>query len=217
MGRDGSAAAGMYARQTGAAAEAVYYMRSPYIIADAEFSGDFTRNNPGDSIKVFISNNGATWKQVYGADQVGSFVVKGHNISKTFNVSKNYPAGLVTPFGHYEYWIKIELYAENDPADSVVRDFSLKTTVQLNQFSLPQLWPGRNMIMVDAELADDTSLVVTYVWDDLAGNDKRNSVLVTSTPYEYEIFTEGNVWNDVVLKKITIAAHQHHYQVGVAM
>ncbi len=199
-------AAGIFAKSPGILAEAVYYVRSPYIISDAEFSGNFTRKNPGDSIKVFISNDGENWKQVYKADKLGSFTIREHNIAESFNVRKKYPPGLITPFGHYEYLVKIELYAQNDITDSAVRDFSLKTIVQLNQFSMPQLWPGRNKITVEGDISNDTSLVVTYVWNDLTGSDKRNSVLVTGTPFSYEILTEADVWKDIVVKKITIEA-----------
>jgi len=197
----------LHTATTGATGTAIFSIKSPYIIADASISGSFMRQNAGDSIVISISNDdGATWDAVYTASGTGTLTVQNHNISRSFDVSESYPSGMITPFGHYDYLLKIELYAETDIRDCGIDSLTISTVTQHNIFSLPQLWPGSNNISVSGTIGADTSLRVTYVWNDKMGNDRENVTVVESTPYTYEILTDGDVWGDVVCRSVSIEA-----------
>jgi len=186
---------------------AIIRISSPYIISDAWISGKFVRNTRDDKIIISISiDGGKHWKEVYRADKTGIFSIEKHSITTKFNPDKNYPPGLITPFGHYSYLLKIKMEAANEVSDCGIYDLSITTITQHNIFSLPQLWPGKNIITVTGEIAPDTSLRITYVWDDLMGKERRNVAIVESTPYRYEILTDGEKWEDVICKSITIEA-----------
>ena len=186
---------------------AIFKISTPYIISDAWVSGTLVRKNSSDDIAFYISvDGGETWRQVYQASQTGTFTLDNFNIAEKFNVTGSYPSGLITPFGHYEYLFKIELKASNNISDCGIENLTITTITQHNIFSLPQLWPGKNTITVTGDIGLDTSLRITYVWDDLMGQERKNVAVVEDTPYSYEIITAGNKWEDVVCKSITIEA-----------
>ena len=186
---------------------AIIRISSPYIISDAWISGKFVRNTRDDKIVISISvDGGKHWKEVYRADKIGIFNIEKHKIATKFNPEENYPSGLITPFGHYEYLLKIKMEAASKISDCGIYNLSITTITQHNIFSLPQLWPGKNIITVTGEIAPDTSLRITYVWDDRMGKERRNVAIVENTPYKYEILTDGEKWEDVICKSITIEA-----------
>ncbi|MCX7591521.1 MAG: HEAT repeat domain-containing protein [Kiritimatiellae bacterium] len=84
------------------------------------------------------------------------------------------------------------------------RELKLIVITQHNLFSLPQLWPGRNLITVSAELPPSVALRITYEWDDVAGQNKRNITVVEKAPHTYEIVAAGRQWEDVVCRSLNI-------------
>ncbi|MFO7899900.1 MAG: HEAT repeat domain-containing protein, partial [Planctomycetota bacterium] len=116
------------------------------------------------------------------------------------------PKDFASPFGRYAYRVKLELIAREQAEDCAVDDIAFTTDVQQNLFSLPQLQPGRNRITVRGDLADDAALRVTYVWDDPAGEGRRNVTVVEQAPYTYEIVAAGRKWEDVICRSITVDA-----------
>ncbi|KPJ69811.1 hypothetical protein AMJ44_02225 [candidate division WOR-1 bacterium DG_54_3] len=196
--------------KAGITGTAIYEITTPYIIADASISGTFIRKTASDSIVISVSNNrGATWREVCRTNQIGTFDLTDVNIAEKFDVTQTYPPGLITPFGHYDYLLRIDIYANNGVTDCGIDTLTVKTVTQHNIFSLPQLWPGSNSITVSGEIGSDTSTRVTYVWNDKMGNNRENVTVIESPPYTYEILTDGLVWEDVVCKSIKIEALPH--------
>jgi hypothetical protein len=185
---------------------AIWKITSPWIISDAEFSLTGVRNSANDSIIISISNNGTDWDTVYTETGTGSITVNNNNINTTFTVTESYPSGLITPFGHYDYYFRVQLTAASDTSHCGINTLTIKTWTQHNIFSLPQLWPGSNNITVSGTIDSDTSIRVTYLWNDNMGNNRENVTVIESPPYAYEILTDGLVWEDVVCKSIKIEA-----------
>ncbi len=190
----------------GTTGTAIWKITTPWIISDAEFSLTGVRNSASDSIVISISNNGTDWKMVYEESDTGNITVNNKNINETFNVTGSYPTDLITPFGHYDYYFRVQLYAASNTPDCGLDTLTIKTWTQHNLFSLPQLWPGSNNIAVSGTIESDTSIRVAYMWDDNMGNNRENVTVIESTPYTYEIMTDGSIWEDVVCKSIKIEA-----------
>ena len=106
----------------------------------------------------------------------------------------------VTDFTTVKGWytFKVRMSGENENPNLII-----KTWTQHNIFSLPQLWPGRNRITVSGTVDSNVTTVITYNWIDNGGA-KTNVTEVQSTPYTYEILTDGDVWQNVVCQNVTI-------------
>ncbi len=189
---------------------AVWSFQTPYIISDVEVELDFERKNAEDAVLIHLSlDDGQNWKKVWEcpADLIGAKKLK-VNICEKYKVTAKTksPTDLNSPFGRYHYKLKLELVARGRPEDCRVKGIVLRTTVQQNFYSLPQLQPGKNKITVNGTLLAGTALKVTYVWDDPVGHNRRNVAVVEKTPYIYEIVAGGKKWEDCVSKSITIEA-----------
>jgi hypothetical protein len=182
----------------------IFKIKTPYIISDAQVGGTFFRKTPEDKLNISVSNDGQNWKYVWQASQTGRMNLGGQSIAGKFNIYSSVPANFISPFGRYDYYLKIEMQAVRSVSDVGVNSITIRTTLQHNIFSLPQLWPGRNRIDVNSAIAQDTSLKITYEWQDLMGASRKNVAIVEQTPYRYEILTSGNRWNDVIVKSIII-------------
>lgn len=188
-------------------ATAIFLVQSPYIISDARVSGSFYRRTSADAIALSVSTDlGKSWKTAWQASQTGNFVLENFGIAEKFNIYKAVPAGLISPFGRYRYLLKLEIAASANIADVGVNSLTITTITQHNVFSLPQLWPGENRITVSGSVLPDTSLRITYSWQDLLGIDRKSVALVENTPYTYVINTAGEKWEDVINKEIRIEA-----------
>ncbi len=197
--------------KTGKAATAVWHFRSPYIISQANAKVRFFRQTAHDLIRLYLSiDNGLTWVSIWTCpdDAVGSKEVV-IPIGEKFAVSEKGaapPKNFQSPFGRYAYRLKLELIASGKPKSCQVNGIEFENTVQLNMFSLPQLQPGKNSILVRGNIEPGEALQITYVWDDPKGRDRRNVTVVEALPFEYEINTAGEQWEDCVCKSITIEA-----------
>jgi hypothetical protein len=195
----------LHPSSTGVTGTAILKIQTPHIISDCWIDGTFYRKGPQDMIRVSISTDeGSTWKAVWEADTTGSIELNNLNFCEKFNIYSDPPGGLISPFGRYEYLLKLEISASNQVTDCGVDELKINTVTQHNLFSLPQLWPGRNQLTVTGEIADDTSLRVTYNWSDEMGSERVNIAIIEETPYTYEIITAGDVWEDVVCNSIKI-------------
>ena len=197
----------LHLRTAGQPGSVIFKIETPYIISDAWFSGHFYRKGPGDRLTMYISvDSGNSWDRVWQADRTGHSDENDIGICKKFDVYKHVPAGLITPFGHYSFLLKLEMKSSGATRDVGVDSLKITTVTQHNIFSLPQLWPGRNLITVDGNLSRDSALRVTYRWKDLLGHERQNIAVVEDAPYTYEIVTSGNKWEDVVAKSISVEA-----------
>ncbi|MBW1927360.1 MAG: HEAT repeat domain-containing protein [Deltaproteobacteria bacterium] len=110
-----------------------------------------------------------------------------------------------TPFGRYDYLLRIELLAQEEVVSCGIEKLRLQTVFQHDLFALPMLHPGRNRITVRGEIKGRNSLVVRYEWEDSEKEVKAQSVEVTQLPFQYEILTKGSKWEDVVCRSLTIS------------
>jgi HEAT repeat protein len=184
----------------------VYKFSYPYIISDASLSGTFIRKNPGDNLAISISNDRVKWKNIWSAESTGNISLSNLNINEKFDISGSYPADLITPFGHYDYYVKIEFSAAQNISDCGIENLTFETTTQHNIFSLPQLWPVDNEMTVSGNLSANSALRITYEWDDLQGAARRNIVELENLPYSYQIKADGTKWEDVRSKALLIEA-----------
>lgn len=192
-------------------ATAVWCFRTPYIISDAEVRLKVFRKTSQEKVRMCLSaDDGKTWKTVWECpdDIVGEkeIVVP---ICDKFEVSEKGsapPGDFNSPFGRYTYWLKLELFASGQPDDCSVEAIGFENTVQLNLYSLPQLHPGKNKILIRGGIEPGEAVRISYVWDDPTGKDRRNVIHVEESPYTYEIVAGGIRWEDCICKSITIEA-----------
>jgi hypothetical protein len=205
----GLAAGKLMPADAGKPATAVWRVRTPYIVSDAEVAMT-VHHRPGDAVHLYLSvDEGKTWERVWALPvehKSGEKVTV--NICPTFEVKQNTnpPKDFRSPFGRYAYRLKLELLARRRPEDCRVEAITFTTTVQQNFYALPQLQPGRNRITVRGRLAKGAALKVTYVWDDPEGRARRNVTVVETLPASYEIVAAGKRWEDCVCKSVTIEA-----------
>lgn len=192
-------------------AAATWQFCIPYIISDASVRINFFRRSSGDLLRLKLSvDKGQTWKTVWECPED----VVGQNdimvpICEKYAVSEKGPAppdDFVSPFGRYAYLLKLEMFSADRPEDCRVEAIDFENTVQLNIYSLPQLHPGKNKITVRGTIDPGQALMVTYVWDDPSGKERRNVTRVEQTPFTYEIIAAGMKWKNCVCRSITIEA-----------
>ncbi|MFP3982476.1 MAG: HEAT repeat domain-containing protein [Desulfurivibrionaceae bacterium] len=193
--------------RTGQPSELVYRVNYPYIVSNALVSGEFYRQHEQDSLSILISvDHGDTWHQVWEAQETGQISLKDLDICREFDIYDEEEDNKGTPFGRYDYLVKIVMQAEGE-ADAVgIDSLQLKTTVQHNIFALPQLWPGENLIKVDGDFDEGIGLRISYTWQDKSGKDRRNSVWTGTSPYVYDIIADGEKWEDVRCRTLTFEA-----------
>jgi len=194
----------------GKRASAEWDFRTPYIISDAQVRLCLFRRSPEDRISLHLSvDGGESFEPVW---QCPSELTGRRDVivpvCEKFTVTGEAepPEGFHSPFGRYDYRLKLVLQAEREPADCRVDRISFETVAQQNYFALPQLQPGRNRITVRGSLPENTALKVTYVWDDPQGEGRKNVTLVETVPHTYEIIAAGERWEDCVCKSIAVEA-----------
>lgn len=191
--------------QVGTPASILFKFESPYIISDSWLDLDLFRESTGDQLSVSISNDMVNYKTIWNATGVGNIRISHLNLSQKFDIYSDYPSGLITPFGHYDFYLKIDMNAKSSISSIGVNELNLTVITQNNYFVLPQLWPVSNIIKITGNVYEDTSLRVTYNWNDLKGA-RLNQVIVEDTPFEYQIMADGTSWNDVVCNNLTVEA-----------
>jgi len=202
---------GLQPEIAGKPASAVWRIRSPYIIARAAVELEGRRASKADTIRLLLSvDEGTTWTPVWEAAQVGRAASGPVDICPTYTVTMKAPRprGVVSPFGRYAYRVKLEIQAKGKPADVSVSRLAFHTVVQHNVYALPQLHPGRNRITVMGNLDPKSALEITYLWDDLTDQGRRNVTIIEDTPCTYEILADGKRWNDVVCRSLSVRAIQ---------
>ena len=123
----------------------------------------------------------------------------------SYSVIKS-PASTTPAFGRFDYYLKIEMRSDVSTTDVGLDSLTINNFVQLNFYSLPQLWPVYNTITASGTIASDTTLKVTYDWNDLIGNNRLNVVEVEDSPYAYQVRADGTAWSSVRVNSIKIEA-----------
>jgi hypothetical protein len=184
----------------------IFGISLPYVISDAWLDARVIRDNLGDEIRFSISiDGGHTWRTFWEpGNELGIINLEKVNFCIPFNPDQQGPPKIITPFGRYDYLFKIEMKATEKITSCGLESFSLVTVFQHNLFSLPMLWPGRNKITVRGDLNPKSMLKLTYVWEDPKGRGKTHIEKITTTPFQFEIVTRGNKWEDIICRSIKI-------------
>jgi len=188
----------VHPKTASANSEFVVEIKSPYIIADAWIDAEFVRLAAGDQLSIALSTDGgATWETKWQASTTGDISLAQQNIAEKFDVYQPFPAGLVSPFGRYDYLLKVSMQAGGAISDVGVNKLKITTVTQHNMFSLPQVWPGKNTVTVSGDVPDGSALRVTYNWDDLAGAGRSIVAVVEAPPFAFDVNALGSAWEDV--------------------
>ena len=192
--------------KAGELASAVWRIRSPYVIAGATVEIGASVGGEKDIARLLLSvDEGKTWKTVW--EPIPACHNYTMDICPTYTVTMKAdpPKDFVSPFGRYSYLLKLELRAEK-PREVGISRLVFRTVVQHNVYALPQLQPGRNRITVSGALDPTAALVVTYLWDDKQGKERKHGAYIESTPFTYDILTDGAAWNDVLCQSVSVRA-----------
>ena len=186
---------------------AIFRISLPYVISDAWLEAKVKRKNLSDMIRFLISvDGGRNWRSIWEADKkVGIIDLHKVNFCDPFDISKKEKPTKITPFGRYDFLMKIEMKSSRHVSDCGLEELSVVTVFQHNMFSLPMLWPGTNQITVSGELEPQSRLQITYVWDDAKGKARKHTVETGSTPFHYEILAKGRKWGDVACRSMEIS------------
>jgi len=204
---NGLASPQVHPKTASANSEFVVEIKSPYIIADAWIDADFVRLSAGDQLSIAVSTDGgATWKSKWQASTTGNISLAQQNIAEKFDVYQPFPAGLISPFGRYDYLLKVSMQAGGAISDVGVNKLKITTVTQHNMFSLPQVWPGKNTMTVNGDVPNGSALRVTYNWDDLAGAGRSIVAVVEAPPFAFDVNALGNAWEDVRSRSIIYEA-----------
>lgn len=167
----------------------VYTVSSPYIISGGRLQGRLSGDGWQPLVRCLVSvDSGTSWEAIW--DNSKDRKNKGVDI----DLSKiNSP-----PVGRYNYQLKWTVEPE-DVEDTVISDFHLKTIVQHNIFSLPQLFPGSNTVSVDGTLENGAVLELTWQWRNRTGRKSLHRTRINRLPYSYEIMVPGRRTGDITL------------------
>jgi HEAT repeat protein len=207
--QQGLAAGKLMPAAAGKTGIAIWHFRTPYITVESAVNLKAFRKTENDVLALSLSvDNGKTWKECWRApaDQTGQrdFLVKLDQKFKVVPRKWKVPKDFNSPFGRYAYRLKLEITAAGQPEDCRVESIDFQSLVQQNIFALPQLQPGRNKISVRGNLAQGAALQITYLWDDPAGQDRKNVTVLEKLPHTYEIIAAGKQWKDCRCKSINV-------------
>ncbi len=186
-----------------AADEKILDVKIPYVISAAllDFSGRVEQ--PGGYFRVSLSTDGGkSWKRLWQTEKgrEGVFRTEQMDFCPTFDPYTTKTVEEITPFGRYDYKLKVEM-------DGIrLDDFEVTTIFQHNLFALPMLWPGGNRISVSGTIIPNTGLNVSYLWDDSREEGRLHAGGVASLPADYVIVTDGTTWKDVHTRSLLIEA-----------
>ena len=194
----------LHPSKTGEKGVAIFKVSLPYIVSDAWVKASIVRESLKDEIRFSFSvDDGQTWRTIWEAGkELGSFNLDHVSFCETFDPAQKDPPKGITPFGRYEYLVKIELKAAVKKTSCGLENFSIVTVFQHNLFSLPMLWPGPNIITLRGDLDPNSMLRVTYVWDDVQSKERMHTVTIKTLPFQYEILAKGKKWEDVVCRSL---------------
>ncbi len=184
-------------------AEKILDVEIPYVISAAFLNFSGRVEQPDGYFRVSLSTDGgASWKSLWQTEKgrEGDFQLEQMDYCPTFNPRTTKRVEEITPFGRYDYKLKVEM------AGCRLDDFEVTTVFQHNIFALPMLWPGENRISVNGSTAPGTALKVSYLWDDARGQDHRHEGNLTSLPAQYVIKSDGLAWKDVRTRRLRIEA-----------
>ncbi len=200
--------------KTGAPAELVYLVQTPYVIANGAIAGNF-RTGKGDTVRVSVAR--ADWREVeYTLDQVvpakpdWKVIWTSDGEGRQLMRLREADLGLR---GEYKFLVKVEMTATTSPPLVGIDDLGFVLRFQEGVMALPRLLPGKNVIRVTAgKIQPDYNLHVTYIWDDAKGQEHEAAKTVDKVPFEFEIQAAGTQPADVRSRAVILQAVYHGEQ-----
>ncbi len=170
-------------------AEAVFHVKIPFYLTDANISGDFTRTNPGDVAMIQVSPDGTTWNTVWTDTQIGTMSLTNFNLRTSV-------------YGTWEYYIKVVLSVAPGGAknDAGVSNLDINTTFDHNKGAMAYLDKGTNHLTFTFDNPQDLAaanarIALTYKWKEFDGTgwtiDRSLVKYVTSSPAAVTIDVGG--------------------------
>jgi hypothetical protein len=167
-------------------AEVVFKVDSSFYMTDGWIDGTFYRTRSADVVRVYVSDNGINWTQVWDDPQTGATTIRIDIRSQVFSFSS--------------YWVKIEMYADADITDVGVSDLVISSIIEHNKGAMAYLDKGVNNISVTldnpGDLAAGVAFKVTYQWKEYDGADwtidRQESQYITASPTNFSITTGGS-------------------------
>ncbi len=137
---------------TGRPAFVVYKVHSPYLISGGWVEATFLRQTAADQVSVKVSaDNGLNWTNIPVPPGTGSSAQR---------------LGLRdTIAGHFDYLLRLEFMAAQNPANAGLEKLRVKTIVNINPFTLPALKPGTNLLTVSIGEQLDTITIYPDLQD----------------------------------------------------
>ncbi|MCD6292966.1 MAG: HEAT repeat domain-containing protein [Deltaproteobacteria bacterium] len=208
VARAGEKSPNLHPRVAGEKSSLVFKVSLPYVIADAWLDLRGCRTSNDDMINFFVSvDGGKSWCPIWHAeDKPGRFSRQKINFCRSFDPANKKKPSFITPFGRYDYLLKVEMLAHDEPYGCGLDSLSVTTVFQHNLFALPMLHPGENQISVNGKLREGISLKVSYVWNDSRKKRQTNTTEVNGLPFECQIKTKGKKWDEVKCASLSIAA-----------
>jgi len=166
----------------------VFRIDCPFYLTDAWIDGTFYRNDTGDANRILFSDNGTSWTPVWTNDATGSTQLNQFSLRNA----------VYELFG--EYWIKIELDADDAITDAGLTDLVITTVFQHNKGAMAYLDKGLNNITVTLDnpqdLVSGVAFKVTYDWKEYDGADwtidQSIEQYITASPTNFAITTGGS-------------------------
>jgi len=160
---------GLQPEQAGISAEVVFKVQSGNVTTSQVIQATLFRLTEDDEAKISVSTtNGLHWTEVWKAESTDEITAK---ISLFDEVN-----------GAYEILVKVELTAQTNPSDCVLKSLEIQTTTMLNAKTQPRLNLGKNTIYVG--LGEQTESIV--FWPELQGGKYKEHIVeeknVASTP-----------------------------------
>jgi hypothetical protein len=199
-------AKGLRPAKAGTTAQLVYLVQTPYIFADAAFSGAF-RGGLDDLVMVSIAY--ADWRtNKWTLDQVVPKTPKWKTVWEFKGAgSRKMTLGedVLKLRGEYKVLVKIEMTAKKDAASAGVKSLALGVTFQEAVMALPRLMPGKNVISVaGGRMQPGYGLRVAYCWDDANGKKRVAEKTFDALPAKFSIDAAGKRAADVRSRSMTI-------------
>jgi len=166
----------LHPQGTGATAEVVWKLESPYAIAGARVGLSCRRATREESLEVMFSKDGEHWRSIW--------VTPGHESDKKNYIATRMDACVeldwllnspsydqVNPTSHgyargpsYAYYVKVAMWAGSKPEAVGLDAIRFDTDIQCSTRSLPSLFRGENAIVYRDDTPGPRRVKVTYGW-----------------------------------------------------
>jgi len=171
----------LHPKDAGRAAELVYRMGPPYVVADAKVEATLLKGLADDVCRLLISTDGETWTPVFEKKTVGE-----EKVTVDIGVDawrKKRP----NVFTAYTFYVKAEFQTAGDVRKVGMKKLRITAYRMLNKRVLPHLRPGENVIRVTADRTRADLLLWLDIEYKVNGKPHRVQRNIRTFPYYLKI------------------------------